>query len=609
MATTTSPSAFRLFIDSLPWRFFRKLAMVQIIVISFVIIITSFWARYLLKSNLTNQAFEQMADSLSIIKESFDTQGVEPLTWCKSLRINWKTRYTLITDEGKVLCDNFNDPTRMDNHSDRPEIIEALNNGTGFSQRYSKTLQKDLLYGAILVTPKNSPEAKYIVRQAIPLEKLQTILNSMDRSLWLFLLPILILTSLISLWGSLQVSFPLRSLLRKVDKMKQLSESDENSYLLDPSDEWDIVEKTLDRAHGNIEKFINELNLENEKISTLLESISDSIIATDKNDHILFINNHFRKNFLDKEIKKQELTHLSLNEIIRHYDVQQLFRQVFIDKVPLKKRNIELPIKGGKRNAFFTLKISPMNDSKGEIFGAVAVFADVTEQKLAEQMREDFVANVSHEVRTPLTAMKGYSQMLKGMIKEKQALEFLNKIEHNSDRLTALFQDILQLSVIESTARAKKEAVQVEDITQTVLSNLKQVYSEKNIEINCHFDIQTIWSNAPMMEQVLTNLVENAIKYTGSGSHITINWRRGKSLVYDILEVIDNGPGIPNDHLPRLFERFYRVDSSRSRDQGGTGLGLAIVKHIIQIHDGKIDVHSVLGTGTTFKIKIPAYNP
>jgi len=241
--------------------------------------------------------------------------------------------------------------------------------------------------------------------------------------------------------------------------------------------------------------------------------------------------------------------------------------------------------------------------------GAVAVFADVTEQKMAEQMREDFVANVSHEVRTPLTAMKGYAQMLKNLVKEGQALEFINKIEHNSDRLTALFQDILQLSVIESTTRAKKEAVQVEDITSSVLSNLKQVYADKKIEVKIRYDIKTIWANPAMMEQVLTNLLENAMKYTPAQSSIELNWRRGKSNVNDILEVIDNGPGIAPEYLPRLFERFYRVDSSRSRDQGGTGLGLAIVKHIVQIHDGKVDVESVVGTGTTFKIKLPAFNP
>ncbi|GAB4011364.1 MAG: HAMP domain-containing sensor histidine kinase [Bdellovibrio sp.] len=609
MSTVKSNSSFRLFIDSIPWRFFRKIALGQILISCIIILLVAFVTQSHMKNYFINQSYDQIDDSLSIIKENIETNKIEPITWCKSLRLNWKARYTLLNDEGHVLCDNYMSPEYMDNHSDRPEIIEALSKGRGFSVRYSKLLKKDLIYGAFLIGERNSPGNRYIIRQAVPLNKLQKALGSFRRKIWFFLLPLFIFTSLLSLWSSLQVSFPLRSLLQKVDLMKSMTSSEENTYILDPSDEWTIVEKTLDKAKGNLEKYLNELYVENEKFSALLESISDSIIALDRDQKILFLNNQFKKQFLDKNIRKEELKNLHLNEIFRNYDLQHLIEQLFDTQSPIKKRNVEIPIKGGNRTSFFTIKMSPMFGKDNNLFGLVIVFADVTEQRMAEQMREDFVANVSHEVRTPLTSLKGYTQMAKSMAENEKIKDFLDKIEFNSDRLTSLFQDILNLSVIESTARVNKEAVLVEDITENVISNLKQVYPNLSQNIICTYDISTIWANPQMMEQVINNLLENAIKYSGNGTEIQIIWRKGRKGHNDVLEVIDNGPGIDAQHLPRLFERFYRIDSSRSREQGGTGLGLAIVKHIVQVHDGKIEVSSTLGIGTKFQVKIPTYNP
>lgn len=608
MSTHKNNSSFRLFIDSLPWRFFRKIALGQIFISCAIILIVAILTQRHMKSFLVQQSFDQIDDSLSIIKENIEAQKIEPLAWCKSLRLNWKSRYTLLNDEGKVLCDNYMDPVYMDNHSDRPEVIEALAKGRSFHVRFSKTLKKDLVYGAVLIHQHQSPGNRYLVRQAVSLDKLHHALNSFRKAIWFFLLPLLIFTSLLSLWSSLQISFPLRSLLQKVDHMKGINPGDESSYILDPSDEWTIVEKTLDKAHGNLEKYLNELYVENEKISALLESISDSIIALDKEQKVLFLNNQFKKQFLEKNFRKEELRNVHLNEIFRNYDLNSLIEQVISSKTPIKKRNVEIPIKGGNRTSFFTIKMSPMFDKASNLFGLVAVFADVTEQKMAEQVREDFVANVSHEVRTPLTSMKGYTQMAKNINKDPKVNDFLEKIEYNSDRLTNLFQDILNLSVIESTSRANKEAVSVEDITENVVSNLKQVYPAAN-NIKCDYEIEKVWANPQMMEQVVNNLIENAIKYAGVQNTIHVIWRKGRKGFNDVLEVIDNGPGINPEHLPRLFERFYRVDSGRSRDQGGTGLGLAIVKHIVQLHDGKIEVSSALGSGTKFQIKIPAYNP
>jgi len=274
---------------------------------------------------------------------------------------------------------------------------------------------------------------------------------------------------------------------------------------------------------------------------------------------------------------------------------------------------MELAIKGGKRNSFFDVKVNPVIDQKGEVFGAVGVFHDVTERKLAEQMREDFVANVSHEIRTPLTAIKGFAQVIRDTPPEKMdtVRPFFDKLESNADRLTNLFNDILQLSLIESKLKVSKETVIPQEITDAVITNVKQSYLNKHITIETHYDLDKIWVNPPFLEQVLTNLIDNAHKYTPTGGHIKIEWTKSKNPEkkekWDILKVTDSGIGIPKEHHARLFERFYRVDYSRSREMGGTGLGLAIVKHIVQIHNGKIAVESKEGEGTTFIIKIPSH--
>ncbi|MAF79340.1 MAG: hypothetical protein CME60_14365 [Halobacteriovoraceae bacterium] len=598
--------------DSLPWRFFRKLAMMQIIVTSLVIIATAWMARYYLKTYITTQAQEQLRESLSLIRESIQTQNISPIKWCRSLKLNWTTRYTLINAQGNVLCDNFVDPKRMEDQLHFPEIQDALRAGFGSQIRFDKVANSNLIYGAVSIDSMvNGLKTRYIIRQTVPLNKLDKAMKELDHSIIIFLFPLLILTSLVSLWGSLQVSFPLRSILKKVDEMKRVTKDDSSSYLFDPSDEWTIVEKTLDRAQEGLERYIEQLYNENEKMATVMESITDSILAIGLNEEILFANHHFKKNFLAKEIKKKEIAHFKIWEITRDLELQTLFNECLLQGAGVKKRNMELAIKGGKRNSFFDLKVNPLIDQKGEVFGAVGVFHDVTERKLAEQMREDFVANVSHEIRTPLTAIKGFAQVIRDTPAEQMdtVRPFFHKLESNADRLTNLFNDILQLSVIESKHKVAKETIIPEEITESVITNVKQSYLGKNIKVKTQYDVDKIWANPQFFEQLLTNLVDNAHKYTLQGGEVSIEWTQSlkEEKKWDIIKVKDSGIGIPKNHHSRLFERFYRVDYSRSREMGGTGLGLAIVKHIVQIHNGKISVDSKEGEGTTFTVKIPSH--
>lgn len=597
---------FTKLVNTLPWKFFRKLALVQIVMASFIIIATAWTAREFLETHLTNQAQAQINESLNLIKQSIETQKLSPLNWCQSLSQSSKTRYTVINDRGTAVCDNVVALEKIESLFPKDEVRDAIRLGEGTAVRDEGKGPE--VFGAISIDIQlDGMQQRFIIRQSIPLGKISEAMQEWDKTIISLLFPLLIITSLISLWGSLQVSTPLRGILTKIEKMKRVTQ---DTTLTEEEDEWLIVEKTLENAQKGLESFLDELHKENEKMFTVMESIKDSLLAVGKDNEVLFVNNHFRKTFLNKTIKKKELAQLKLWEVIRDQQIQNLYKEAF-ESLELKKiRNLELPVKGGKRNGYFDVRISPLMNSNNETFGAVAVFHDVTDRKLADQMREDFVANVSHEVRTPLTAMKGYVQILKNANSENfdSMKSFLDKIEQNSDRLTTLFNDILNLSVIESSGgKINKETLIPEEITSNVIANVRQGFHDKNISIDCDYAIEKCWANPQMLEQVLTNLIDNAFKYTPENGQIHVKWSQTEDQKYDLLTISDNGYGIPKEHHGRLFERFYRVDSSRSREIGGTGLGLAIVKHIIQNHNGKIEVKSKEGDGTTFLCHFPAH--
>ncbi len=611
---TLYQNSYKRLLDSLPWRFFRKLAVTQVATTALILITASWIAKSNLESYLINQAKENLNNSLNTIRQHILTQGISPIQWCQSLKYDKHNHYTLTDIQGQVLCDNHSKPESLENHLKYKEIADAARFGQGTVIRATSITQTRFFYSAITIESSlNDLNQKFIIRWAIPTAKLDSTLKRLDQAAFIFLLCLLLSISFVSLWSSLQVSFPLRSILRKIDGMKKITRSEDPFSQYASKDEWIIVEKTLDQAQRGFKKYIDELYNENEKMGTVMESISDSILAIGLDENILFANKQFKKNFLNKEIKRQDVSKFKIWEINRNIKVQDLFNETLTTAQSVRLGNMELPIKDGRRTSFFDIKINPLLDQKGKVFGAVGIFHDVTERKMAEQMREDFVVNVSHEVRTPLTAMKGFVQILKETPIEKmsEARSFLDKIELNSDRLTTLFNDILNLSVIESKNKVSKETVFLEELTLNVITNVRQSYPKKKINLKTHFEIEKIWANPPLLEQVMTNLIDNAYKYTPDTGSVSIKWtqetKKSSKNSIDVLTIQDTGIGIPKEHLPRVFERFYRVDPGRSRDIGGTGLGLAIVKHIVQTHSGQISVNSRIGKGSTFTVKLPAH--
>ena len=386
------------------------------------------------------------------------------------------------------------------------------------------------------------PDLHMIVRAGMPLVRLRTTLRIYDMTLFLTLLVVALIFS-----GA--ITFSGRALVQPMERS------------------FNVTSKSLN-------------------------TISDGVFAVDLEGLPIFYNEKFQQLFP------------TLESILGHTYWKD-FQLAMQDHLPHTSAACEFEIQGEKR--FFTLSISPLRPPKGDVFGAVGIFYDVTDLKRAEQQRIDFVANVSHELRTPLTAIRGASDTLVQEISDDHKTEknFAAIISRNANRLTNLIDDLLDLSFLESQhKRFIKEPISTQYLTEKVLQNLEILSKTRHQKLSVETAATEVMGDSGRIEQVLMNLVTNAIKYTPERGSIKIIWQESPKNEI-ILRVQDSGKGIAIQHLPRLFERFYRVDKARSRDLGGTGLGLAIVKHIVLAHGGRVWVESTEGQGSTFFCSFP----
>lgn len=395
---------------------------------------------------------------------------------------------------------------------------------------------------------------------------------------------------------------PLRRVLNHVARIVEEELPHEQRIdLFYQRDEWAQIEAALQDADTRLRAQLRTIQDENRKFTTLLGSISNEILAIDKQSNVLFFNPRFERTFLSGKEKLQAGG--KLWSVLDVAEARDHFEDVL--KSQQMKKLKGFPVVVGSETRYYNLTVSPLPGDAGTMGGAVGVFADVTEAKLTEQMRVDFVANVSHEIRTPLTSVKGFTQVLKankGQLPEEMH-SFLDKILHNTERMIALFNDLLQLSVIESRDKIRLESVSLKEILDHVESSIKASHKDKNPALIRKLAVEQVNVDAKLFEQVITNLAENACKYSGANPEVTIEAHvEGQQLV---VAVADNGPGIAKEHLTRIFERFYRVDHSRDRGTGGTGLGLAIVKHVVMKHHGVIHAESDGQSGTRFVMKLP----
>ncbi|MBU3104115.1 sensor histidine kinase [Clostridium gasigenes] len=493
---------------------------------------------------------------------------------------NVRVRFTLIDKNGNVKFDSSNKD--LENHFDREEIIEAIKKDEAGITRFSKTEGVNLVYYA------NKLDDDIIIRSAVPLSTVKVLSLRYFKYYILVIILVLLLSLGLSLKLVRAIIYPIKELETATAK---IANGDFNRRAkIHTNDEVGSLAHTFNNMADQLQVRISDSLDKQNKLESILESMESGVIAIDKQEKIMLINPYAKRVFgLNKNIIGK-----NIGEYIIDYDLIKFIKDTpEIETVEVK---ILHPFERELR-----IKKAPIINSIKLPIGTVIAVQDITDIKRLENMRSQFVANVSHELRTPLTSIKGFAETLKYVKEDETKNKFLDIIDKEADRLTRLINDILVLSNIENN----NNVLEVEFDPNEVITEAINMVSGQAVLKNTKIEILNNYKGLLVGDrdkffQLILNLVENAIKYSGEESNVLVKSYNVNDYIY--IEVADNGFGIPKEDLPRIFERFYRVDKSRAK--GGTGLGLAIVKHIVKIFNGEIYVDSNIGLGTKFTVKI-----
>lgn len=549
-----------------------------------------------IRSSLATQAYliENQIPAERLKKE--DTPYLETLVKVLSQKAN--CRITVIGTHGKVLADSEklqDEISRMENHRSRPEVKAALTGNIGFDIRYSATLKIDMLYAALVI--KDKDEAIGILRLALPLGSVQKTLFAIRKVIFLGLIFALIFAFIL---GSILAGNTVRPVNRMIQVSREFSKGNFSRRIIQSSkDEIGELAATLNKMAEDIENKVREIRTQNQKLAAIFNSMIEGIIVVDKTGHIISVNPAVKKIFAiaDKGAEGRPLL-----EVIRNNDISGVINSV-LEKRESACGDITLVYPVRK---VFEISATPIFD-KNEVSGCLAVIHDITEIKRLETIRSDFVANVSHELKTPLTSIKGFVEtLLDGALDDKENnRNFLKIIKDHADRLDSLVNDLLTLSHLESKEiTLEKKDVNLRQLAEEVMLGFGSQLRNKNIDIKDELPPNfMLKADKNRIAQVFTNLIDNAIKFNKEKGFIKIYSRATDGGIKITVE--DSGIGIPEKQIARIFERFYRVDKARSRELGGTGLGLSIVKHIVELHDGTVGVESAEGFGSKFWFILP----
>ena len=578
------------------WRLFSSYLLITLLALVAIGWFTSaFMQRFYLSQTADDLQARAGLLKAQIAKHLKPLQAEQIDALCKSAGQLSETRFTVILPDGLVIGDSREEPRHMDDHSNRPEIMRALEGTRGQSTRYSNTLLQRMMYVAIPVESGSGVMA--VVRAAIPVTAIDEALKSLRLEFLLGAVVVAILVAGISLLISRQYSRPLEAM--KVGAVR-FAEGDLAHRLPIPdSDELAGLAETMNQMAGQLSYRIDTIVRQRNELQTILTSMLEGVIAISKDEHIVSMNPAAARWFGSDQKKVQDR---SVPEIIRDLPLQQFISEAIRSNGPLED-DITV-FQNGER--VLNVKSSPLMDADQSRIGALIMFNDVTQIRHLETIRRDFVANVSHEIKTPLTAIKGFVETLHGGSVEnpEETRRFLGIVRKHVDRLDAIIEDLLALSRIEQEDEANSlqhERIQLADVCQTAVQVCSSKANQKSISIQVIDEsAPTVACDPSLTEQAIVNLLDNAIKNSENGKTVTVETGTIENEAF--VRVRDEGIGIAQKHLPRLFERFYRVDKDRSRNSGGTGLGLAIVKHIAQAQGGRIKAESELGKGSTFTI-------
>jgi len=512
-----------------------------------------------------------------------------------------QARVTIIARDGTVVADSAlsgESLRTVENHLQRPEVQEALKMGAGSSIRHSTTVGDDLLYAAVAI--QNQADVVGVSRVALSLRGVEEQIDDLQRAVTVALALAFVLIALLSAAFSSSLAGPLGEVM---DAARRFAAGDLAARSpVRRSDEVGELARILNRSAEQLQDRITDIARDRARIDAILSAMEDGVMAVDHRGIVLLANQALRRSLdLQEPVGRHYL------EVVRQREVGELVEEVLragarrVDEVEM--------LRGGRAYAVIGV---PFPGPEGQPPGAVLTFHDVTERHRVEQVRRDFVANASHELRTPLTSIRGFVEALEDGAMEEPATgrRFLEKIRLHADRMATLVSDLLELSRLESGERAPTwEPVAPAEVAEDVAASLAGAAERKGVALHrADEDAPTVVSDADRLRQILENLVENAVKYTPAGGRIEITTRPAAHGGAEVV-VADDGPGIPPEHVPRIFERFYRVDKARSRELGGTGLGLSIVKHLAEGMGANVSVESQPGRGTRFTVTLPLQEP
>jgi two-component system phosphate regulon sensor histidine kinase PhoR len=515
----------------------------------------------------------------------------------KRLAADGGVRTTLIDAGGKVLGDSDHDPATMDNHANRPEVARALGGSSGQSQRYSTTLDRDLLYVAVPI--RSGDTVVGVARVALPTAEV-------ERSIGSVLAAVVVALAVASLFSVLLAAILARITTRRLQQLtiavdRLAAGSPSGSIPVRGSDEVAVLATAFNQMAHALGEEMHALERQRERLAAILRDMADGVIMTDADGTVLLVNPAADR-ILSLGSRAEGK---SLPEAVRDYELIQLAREAAAEPSKAHSRVVEIGGPSGRR--VIQAIATALRDAEARRSGALLILQDVTDLRRADVVRREFVANVSHELRTPVTAIKALVETLEdGAIADPAAAkDFLGRMHVEVDGLAQLIEELLELSRIESGRVAMdRRDVEVSAVVRAVVERLGPLAERQGVTlVNPDGSAGTVRADADRIQQVLVNLVHNAIKFTPPGGRVTVTVAEGPREV--VVLVADTGAGIAPENLPRLFERFYKSD--RSRAGGGTGLGLAIAKHIVEAHGGRIWVDSPgEGRGATFGFALPS---
>ncbi|WP_239618314.1 two-component system histidine kinase PnpS [Cohnella mopanensis] len=517
-------------------------------------------------------------------------------------------RVTYIRLDGKVMGDSDHDPITMDNHLKREEVQQALASGTGSSIRQSSTLQQNMLYVAITVKSDTNSAEKGIIRLAMSLGDVEGSLNKMWMALIFGLFLLFAVAGVVSYRVALSVTRPLE---RMTSAAKRMANMDYAIRVPEGGrDEVGELARALNAMSGSLQEQLDEIRQNGTRLQSVLDNMTSGVVMIAPDGRITLYNRE-AETLLGSTVR--ERVGRSYAEIRQHFELVGLIRDVLENPVPVHE---ELTVYYPEER-LLEIHIVPMTMNGDDKQGLLLVLQDVSAIRRLERMRSEFVANVSHELKTPVAAVKGFAEtLLSGAMNDPEtARSFLTIIQDESDRLNRLIGDILELSKIES----RRSTLQFSPIDLPVfLGRMSELLAAEAAKKDIVLDVQTeeglfLEADEDRLGQIIMNLMQNGINYTPEGGRVKV---RAEIVVADDGEdenvritVSDTGIGIPKKDMPRIFERFYRVDKARSRSSGGTGLGLSIVKHLTELHHGTIRVESTVGVGSQFILELPLIQP